>query len=325
MAFEFHDDVLVVNHSTNPTECRFYQVKTKSKGGWTLKALAKREEGASGLKPSILGKMHDHISKFGKNVREVVFVSNQDLSFIKSENSKCCFIEAPSEKFDEFVEKLTDECEQDSREDAHLYHFEKAPLPISAFDTFLKGRLAEFVEKHCGELNYNITAFYRVVTDSCRTRSIREKGDLSQDELVGAKFVTRNDVTNWLANLRKTSETKPDWREVSADLSNIDFMHKLEIRNQWKLYEAKNFERTHAHITLKSLVRAAISNYQSETQTQLDETLNSILSELQPRAKEIDPSVSPEFLKAAILYELYDEYPEKPFQVANKEFEEEPK
>src|SRR5688572_16124063 len=45
IVFEFHDDIALLNRASNPTNVRFYQVKSKAtNGGWTLTALLKREK-----------------------------------------------------------------------------------------------------------------------------------------------------------------------------------------------------------------------------------------------------------------------------------------
>ncbi|MHC2088613.1 dsDNA nuclease domain-containing protein [Methylobacterium sp. CM6244] len=43
IVFEFHDDIALLDSSTNPEKIRFYQVKTKlTYGGWTLASLLSR-------------------------------------------------------------------------------------------------------------------------------------------------------------------------------------------------------------------------------------------------------------------------------------------
>ena len=43
IAFEFHDDIVLLDSASSPTRARFYQVKTKDKGHWTLSDLYRRK------------------------------------------------------------------------------------------------------------------------------------------------------------------------------------------------------------------------------------------------------------------------------------------
>ncbi|WP_161534438.1 dsDNA nuclease domain-containing protein [Bradyrhizobium sp. LCT2] len=40
IAFEFHDDIVLLDSERSPSRARFYQVKTRDKGHWTLTDLS---------------------------------------------------------------------------------------------------------------------------------------------------------------------------------------------------------------------------------------------------------------------------------------------
>lgn len=86
IVFEFHDDVVLLNSTTEPTTARFYQVKSKAtNGGWTLSKLLQREKvkTETGIKekPSHIDKMFDNVAKFPNAVLSADFVSNQLCGF----------------------------------------------------------------------------------------------------------------------------------------------------------------------------------------------------------------------------------------------------
>src|SRR5262245_45644489 len=60
IAFEFHDDIIVLDSASDPKKIRFYQVKSRKNGMWSLAALTSREPGADGPKSSIVGKLYEH-------------------------------------------------------------------------------------------------------------------------------------------------------------------------------------------------------------------------------------------------------------------------
>jgi hypothetical protein len=62
IAYEFHDDIVRLDSSSTPTNARFYQVKTKLKGQWTLTDLSKRKKAKDGTPlSSFIGKMYDKL------------------------------------------------------------------------------------------------------------------------------------------------------------------------------------------------------------------------------------------------------------------------
>ena len=44
LIFEFHNDLMLANHSKEPTSVSFFQVKTKSKGGWKISDFIHRKK-----------------------------------------------------------------------------------------------------------------------------------------------------------------------------------------------------------------------------------------------------------------------------------------
>lgn len=62
-AFEFHDDILILDSEVNPSNLQFVQVKTKTTGQkWTVHGLTKSEKGKNGNpeKLSIIGKLYEN-------------------------------------------------------------------------------------------------------------------------------------------------------------------------------------------------------------------------------------------------------------------------
>ena len=324
IAFEFHDDIIVLDSATDPTKIRFHQVKSRKDGKWTLAALTKRDAGAEGLKPSIVGKLFGHRRAFRDGAEHLAIVSNQPCAFLDQDKNLCCFAEADKEAFDAFIGKLKEECGDEAEAAGPLFHFKRTEMPLRNFETYLTGRLAEFVEKHCGVIDYNVLGLYRTVTDECRRRTTRDHGACQPGEIIAAKFVRREDVSHWLKELQRRAARRPDWMEVVQELGDLSAARRLTLRDQWRLYESKRFETASTqHAMLREALRAAIDRRDRNWSGYLTELVEAVLQEVRSRALRLDPSYSDDYVRAAIIYETYADDPGRKIQDAHPPSEEE--
>ncbi|MGA9796291.1 MAG: dsDNA nuclease domain-containing protein [Rhizomicrobium sp.] len=219
VCFEFHDDVLLLNSATNPTSLRFYQVKTKDKGHWTLADLTRRKnkKDGSGLLLSHVGKMQENFEHFPDATGAMIFVSNIPCALFNG-ISGTSFAEIDKTDFQGFLKKLTEECPNASEKSAALMHFEVADLGLTDSSTHLKGKLHDLVVTQLGEVSYNLDALYKTVATECRARSKFTGAITCLDDLLKSKTITKAQVAEWLQIVKATA-TLPTWETVSADLA----------------------------------------------------------------------------------------------------------
>ncbi|MEO8320449.1 MAG: dsDNA nuclease domain-containing protein, partial [Bradyrhizobium sp.] len=93
ISFEFHDDIVLLNSTSSPSLASFYQVKTKSKGHWTLTDLTSRKQKKNdpnnGLLPSFIGKLYSNYTLFPNDTDKLFFVSNVPCQFFDAAASEC--------------------------------------------------------------------------------------------------------------------------------------------------------------------------------------------------------------------------------------------
>lgn len=324
VAFEFHDDIIVLDSATDPKKVRFHQVKSRKDGKWTLAGLTKREAGADGPKPSIIGKLLEHHRAFRDATEHLAIVSNQACAFLDHDKNLCCFAEADKEDFTAFIGKLKEECGEGAETAGALFHFRRTELPLRNFETYLTGRLAEFVEKHCGQIDYNVMGLYRTVTDECRRRTTRDHGTCQSGEIVAAKFVRRSDVSHWLKELQRRAARRPDWMEVVHDMGELSAARKLALRDQWRLYESKRFETANTqHAMLREMLRTEIDRHRLNWAGNLMEVVEAVLQEVRGRASHLDPAFGDDYIRAATTYEIYADDPGRKIQDAHTQYQEE--
>jgi hypothetical protein len=306
IGFEFHDDIAVIDSASNPKKVRFYQVKTcPANQNWTITRLTKRKKEGESLKPSIAAKMLFNKIKFPNETEYLGFVSNRPGDFITSEKSVCCFTEIPKKKFDDFLIKLKSEIPSVTEDDAKLFHFHNVDYPIEEINALVKGKLSDFVEKHCGQLEYHLDGFFLTIADRCRRKSRHIEDATSFQELVDSKFITKQDVHQWLIDLVNRVKARPSWDAVSAELS-IAPGPKRKLRMAWNKYEVSQYDTTDTQVAkLRDLVREQINR--EEIFSEEDNILSictTILNQIKA-ATDIVVNLDDTYLRAVILYEWY--------------------
>lgn len=237
IAFEFHDDIVRLNSSSTPTHARFYQVKTKLSGHWTLTDLSKRKKSKDGtsLLPSFIGKLHDNYELFPAETERLSFVSNLPCQFINAAETVCCFSNCAPEDFTKFLTKLKGERPSANENTAKLMHFVRADLSLHDASAHLKGMMQEFVTSQVGTVSYSPDTLYKAIIEECRTKS-KYTGSISTfADLIKHKAISRSQVDNWLSQIT-IGHAVPSWSDVSVDLI-YGAMEKAEIAKQWQIYK----------------------------------------------------------------------------------------
>ena len=113
IAFEFHDDIVLLDSEQSPSRARFYQVKTRDKGHWTLTDLyrrkAKKDDAAGGKLPSFMGKLFSNYAMFPDETEQLNFVSNIPCAFLPSASGACQLVTCDADTLKKFMGKLAQE------------------------------------------------------------------------------------------------------------------------------------------------------------------------------------------------------------------------
>jgi hypothetical protein len=236
IAFEFHDDIVRLNSSATPTEARFYQVKTKAKGHWTLTDLTARKKAKNkiSLLPSYIGKMFDNHLLFPDEAERLSFVSNVPCEFMDAAATVCCFADCSPDTFAKFLEKLKKECPSATESTAKLMHFVRTDLSLHDASAHLKGMMQNFVTSQLGTVMYSPDTLYKTIIEECRTKSKYTGSIQSFDDLIKHKAITKSQVNVWLSQIT-VSHAVPTWPQISNDLT-YGAMEKASIAKEWQLY-----------------------------------------------------------------------------------------
>ncbi|MBN2752068.1 MAG: DUF4297 domain-containing protein [Rhodospirillaceae bacterium] len=307
IAFEFHDDVVQLDSAKAPASVRFYQVKTKEKGHWTLNDLFRRPALKKGQKEedrplSFMGKLFSNYIAFPGDTAAMSFVSNLPLEFAATSQG-IAFKDCSSAAFAKFLKRLQSEHGAATEGQASLMHFVKADLSLHDASTHTKGKLNNFVVQTLGEVAYNLDGLYRAVIEDCRTRS-KYTGEIKTfDDLIRYKAICRSDVEKWLTTVT-AQVNPPEWSELSADL-NYDAMKKVRLRAEWMKYRAKVLDAGDEGIrSVRREIRTALAHVAKDGLS-LTELSDAVLEQTKAAAvKHLSP-YSDDRLIVMILYEVF--------------------
>ncbi|MBL8597788.1 MAG: DUF4297 domain-containing protein [Devosia sp.] len=302
VGFEFQDDIISLDDAHSPSKAVFYQVKTKETGDWSFAKITARTSSKGVKKSSFAGRMFDHVLRFGAVVEKLVFVSNQCMPEVIVVHGECEFSIADKKKIETFVANLVAENGAFKDPDhTSLFFFAFSDLNLSNYDHAILGRITDFLDQEVGS-HVPPKAFALALRQECRQRS-RSLADVSSFEgLTSSKFVTRDDMLNWLAQAKDRHDRRPEWGWVSVEL-DLPYAEKVRIERAWRDYEVELLQRWNASTIamtqkLRLLIDAAVPEADS-----LVAIVYASFAAAKLVVRTWKKDASDDFIKAAILYE----------------------
>ena len=307
IAFEFHDDIFVIVYVSGAPKVRFFQVKTKNAGFWTIDELTRREKGKNGTKPSVIGKMLTNKIKFPDETDHLGFVSNVPAIFI-SKPYPCKISETQASDYVMFVTALKNEFPRVACDaDGDLFHFHKTDFSLEKYETFLKGRVLEFVQNTCGMLASGHDGFRLALLDHCRDRSKNMDDITSFEQLLTAKFIRRSDMDGWIEGLKLANQRKPPWSDAQPLIMPFLSPARLRIiRQQWEKYETDRLKVTDVGLhELRSTIRSALDSYlETNQEASMEKIMTDVPNIVHESVRRAVPHLSDSYIYAGVLYEF---------------------
>lgn len=309
-AFEFHDDILVLDSDNSPTQAAFYQVKTSRKSNWTLKRLTKQETGKDRPKLSILGKLLQHRQDFKDHNVKLHFVTNANFSFETKEyitfaidlvdKDKALLLGELKNQFPEINESfLRDLC------------FHKSHLSLEKQESHIKGEIHEFFHHYFGDDHQiPVDSWYKTISDDIRRKNDYPQSKIrSVSELIRNKCITKKEIDDLIEGIKLERRIKPNWEMVHAELKaqGVPFSELLMIKDGWRKYSAEVMNITNT--VLKILVDT-IGELISEIdvrKAKLIEVVDEVYEQIKSHGN-LNTQIYKEFFIKAIIIWKYCEY-----------------
>ncbi|NVK17696.1 MAG: DUF4297 domain-containing protein [Methylocystaceae bacterium] len=308
VAFEFHDDIFVIDNVSEPTKVRFFQVKTTTKAkAWSINEITRQPKSSKTVKNSHAGKLLINLRKFPEHTDQLGFVSNQFFDFAKIEELPCTLREISADKFDNFLSRLKEEFPDANETEAELFQFHQTKFTPNGADEYIRGKIATFIDEYCGDIETNHSSFYFLLLDQCRKRSKKLADVSSFEQLLQSKFVTREQIEKWLEAVRDKAKKVSNWDAVSQELrGQLSATKRAQLKRKWFEYEADRW----------NIGNAALVTIRNQIQKEIDTLLLSgeeydllqVQEKILPRAIQLADEMSlyqdEDYFKALVLYEF---------------------
>lgn len=315
VTFDHHEDVQVLDSENAPTKIDGYQVKTKASGNWTPKAIIKQEPGEGdnhALLPSILGKLYKLKQQFPGEAQTLQFVSNMPLKVKLKADDKAqtkdhlLFEELESGAQTLLAEHLKMELSlAEAPSLIGLLQFTVTDVPLKGHDVYVRGKLADFLEKIYPARPFRIVPIYRALLSEVAVRNNNHEAIDSYEDLVRLKSISRSQFDGLLTTAGVTRmELKWDTIEDRLNSEHAPLQMVRGVRREWEDVELDRISGPDVvHLRLWEIIARCCSAHRATPN--LRDAIEAIYPQV---ALEIDPSwpFSEMYLKAAIILDLYE-------------------
>lgn len=316
LVFDYHDDVLVLNSCSDPTQIDFFQIKTRKSGHWTRKELIAREQGKNGPLPSILGKLVGNRLQFPNHIGTLNFVSTQGFKVsvngkAESVSHEVCLKELTSQELNAILTALRSEHSLASNPDcADCTHLSVTSLSLGDHGTHATGALANFLEQLYPGEKVHLPAIYRTLCDEIKRKTNVERLPKDFDELCAERSIGRERFKQILDDVKPASEFSTSLSEALSRLQseNMAFDEVRQLREACNLYEIDRMEG--ANVVLqksRKLIGQAVTKIreQDAMPPRLTDAIARVVADVERRTKVLVSVKSSHYRSAMILMAIY--------------------
>lgn len=312
LVMDYYDDVVVYDSATDPENVSFFQIKTSSKN-WTLNSLTKRKPGAEGPSLSILGKMYECKMQFPEHTLSLNFISNYtyNLKLLSGEKSitkkKICLSELEEVTIAEIIRKVIDEHQlKDNPDFVELTFFEVSELLVDNRETYLKGKLSEFIEKQNPDSKYKVSVIYDAIFSEVKVKNNYESDISSFEELAKHKGISREQFKEHIQMFSTDDEEQERWKFINDSLlqENMPFSDRLKIKQAWDDYRVDKMN--YANLKLRNTITIISKMIEPYKEKQIINLQNDLLKPVYNEyiSKESNSFYSEYYIKVIILMEF---------------------
>ena len=244
-AFEFHDDILVLNSEKEPTKLSFFQVKTKKAKNWTIRELTKssKDKRTGDIKLSILGKLYHHKINFDTENIELSFVTDSYFSFDTSK-SKIRGLDLDQKEQDKILSQLNTELPKLSALSLNELFFIHADLNLDDQETHIKGKIHNFFKGIFGE-NHSISveAWYKtLITEIEQRNNFRQTDITNLNDFFRNKCISKSYIEDVLNKLEMDIRVKPAWSTISSMIKNATPYKMIQYERYWDQFAVEKLD-----------------------------------------------------------------------------------
>ena len=271
IAFDFFDDVVVLNSESNPNAISFFQIKTRDKPPLTVARLLQRRQGQRERLPSILGKLYYNKLVFPDHTEALTVVSNVaflielcDKAAKSTDKLVICCNELDAKVQQQIAEQLKDEHALEAPPVfAHFTYLEVSEVPLSGHATFAVGKLSEFLEAINPTGTFRIGLAYRSIADEIKRKNNHHADCPSFDEFVREKGIGRSTFDRMLRAVGAYQDFDSLWLQIQNRLNTeqVPVLVARRLRDAFRRYSMERATASDVGIaTLEAAVHGELAD-----------------------------------------------------------------
>lgn len=313
--FEFHDDLAMILNPEDPSEIKFYQLKSYA-NDLPLASLLKRDkskktakDGTAQTKDSVIEKLYLNIEKFGTTATSADVVSATHCKTPKTSDKvlhkeRFTFDELSSEDKTRVVELLQTRFAPSNIDQTSLAKIGYTKVQMSKEEhlQIVKGAVHDFLLAVTGTDEQPLEALTATIKEICRKKQIKKTSDVSSvyAEAIKQKGVSKSELNEWISTATNYRRC-PAWSEILPELGELSLIEKISLKGNFDEYRTQVLNSENALIEkLKHHIKREL-----ELKPIGDiETLENVLHRVSQKLKGFYGH-SQSQLKAAIIYEVY--------------------
>lgn len=319
LVLDYHDDILILNSSIDPTEIQFYQVKSKASGSWSLKNLLKREKDKDGkVLSSILGKLYKNKINFPSNTSSLNFLTNAVIKIEMNDGSssehkvKFCMSNLSYECVEKIKNLLLSEHSLSKKPDCEDYlFFHISNLSLSDHSNHTVGKIEAFLQKR-NKGSYPTSLIYQSLFDQIKRKTNYDARQINTfEELVNSKSISKSEFEEIIKEFVNTKDknTMDVWIQIENRLNNENFSVSdiKKLRMNFRKYQIEKTTRNSILDKIEQKIETIIEDLESSSRLDtIRKSLNDILFDY--KKNPIKQDLYDDFYIQAIALDLmYDE------------------
>jgi hypothetical protein len=316
IVFDYHDDILILDSSSDPQKIDFYQIKSKKYGTWTAANLVKREKGESGDLFSPLGKLITNKLTFPDHTNSLSFVSNAGFRVkVKGRAGSIvqdvCLSELTTEEKKEILKSLRDEHSLTADPDCiDCIYLANTPLSIDGHDDQAMGVLGRYLEELYPEQKVHLPAVYRTLSDEIKRKTNLERPTDTFETLCAERSISKDRFDAIMRDVRPQAAFDQFLNEALGYLKEegMGFDEVRELRSACQTYEVQRMGMGDSVLRkARGIIEKAVQERRAEgsLSNRLTESINEIRERVRDKTKLLVKLRSEHYRTAMILMAIY--------------------
>jgi len=257
--FDYFDDFVILNSEKEPKQAEFYQIKTKSKGNYTLTNLLsskKDKEGNSLL--CVASKLYENKTTFDPETKSLCLVTNVNFN-LELKDEKLDSQTKSHLEFDELSDKVQKKIHEKIKLElkkgtipncSKLMFFKVSSLSLEDSSGHTKGKLTEFLESLTPGKKYRIPAIYQSLFDEIKNKSGNTKTSKSFEELKKNKGISKTGFDKILHQIGVNSKAPDLWDKIDSELKleNVSYDKRKALKVKYNYFEVERMNRKNTRL-----------------------------------------------------------------------------